>query len=281
MPASTRSGLPITQAMRVRARELGVAALERLDDYGMEDRRESAFALLLGAAAPLAGMTLLHWPPKTVMVSLLLNLLLALADDLAKVVQSRGRRAQALKDRVEDEYVWPMARLMMRRRQVTYNGSLPTEVDLAQGRSNTPLWFTIPFALVGAGLSLLLLQADGSIYLEQEALLFGSAPSLLLVVVVSFLHRFNRHRQWRMAGSVRAQTTGHTALMTGYIGMGGVFLLGMSRDPPFTDRQLAWIFCAVVIAYGLFRVWQLLRLRESARYLRQSIRQMGVRGLAV
>ena len=80
---------------------------------------------------------------------------------------------------------------------------------------------------------------------------------------------------------VRAQTTGHTALMTGYIGMGGVFLLGMSRDPPFTDRQLAWIFCAVVIAYGLFRVWQLLRLRESARYLRQSIRQMGVQGLAV
>src|SRR4029077_7381444 len=70
---SDQRGLPITQAMRMRARELGVAALERLDHYGMEDRREAAFNLLLGATAPLLGMTGLGWPPKTVMFSLLIN----------------------------------------------------------------------------------------------------------------------------------------------------------------------------------------------------------------
>jgi hypothetical protein len=207
--------------MRVRARELGVAALERLDHYGMEDRREAAFNLLLGAAAPLLGMTLLGWPPKTAMFSLLINLLLALLDDLVKIAQSRGRWAQALKDRVEDEFVWPMARLMLRRRSVTYLRDLPNEIDLAQGRSNTPLAATIPFAFVTTGLTMLLLQADGEIYAQHDALLLGSIPSVLLIVAVSWLHRFNRHRDWRLAGSVRAQTTGHTALMVGYLGGAG------------------------------------------------------------
>jgi hypothetical protein len=267
--------MPVTHELRLRVRELGVAALQRIDDFGMDDRRESAFAILLAGASPLAGLLLLGWEPATVVLALFLNLLLTLVEDWLKILRSLNRLPEVRRERVEDEFVWPVARALALGRRTVNAKNLPSEQQIAQGRTEFPLWFPTLFAFVTVGLASMLLLGDGSVYAHSERVAYGIAPNVILALVMSAFHRYNHHPHWRRAASVRLQTAAHTACMIAAVGTGTLLDLTPRRGPMLDETTLAQLSCALVLVYGAWRVWRLLSLRDAARWLRQSIRQMG------
>jgi hypothetical protein len=273
-PTPTTAWLPITHELREAMYAHASAAIERLESFGMDDRRESAFALLLAGTTPLVGLVLLGWEPAGALAVLLVNLLIGLADDIFKILRSRGRWDEVLKARVQDEFVWPLAGALARGNRTVYAKFLPRVQDVETGRTQSPLWFAALLAFLVAGFSVLLLSGPGARIGSGSVVFLGSAPSLLLAVAASLFHGLNQHPHWRQAGSVRLQTATATAFFIAILAS-VPFLVLSTRDKGVDDAVLAWAACLATLAYGGWRISALPGLRYTAQWLGRSARRMG------
>lgn len=271
---SNSAWIPITRELRDTLYAHAAAAIDRLESFGMDDRRESAFALLLAGTTPLLGMVLLGWEPAGGLAVLLVNLLIGLSDDIFKILRSRGSWEEVLKVRSQDEYVWPVARALARGNRMVYAKMLPTAQDLEAGRTQMPLWFAALFAYLVATFSLLLLSGPGARIGSGSIVFLGSAPSVVLAVASSLFHGWNQHPHWRQAGSVRLQTATATACFIALLACGPFLVLSSQRDPGIGDAALAWIACLATLAYGTWRISALLGLRYTAKWLKRSTQRM-------
>lgn len=268
----------ITPALRARMLELAPGAIERYQDFGRADRREGAIALLLAGAAPLAGLLLLRWEPAAVVVSLLLNLLFGLTDDIVSILRARGRSEQVQRERVEDEFVWPLADALARGRATLHARRMPREAHLAQVRSKNPLSGSAFLAYLMAAFALPLMYGHGAALGSGTMVVLGSAPSLLLTVTFGVLHGVNRHAAWRRAASVRLQTSAATAFFLFYLGLLVFFVAVLPQNPPLSERQLAVVASVATLGYGAWRVRTLYGMDFSLRVLKRKLsefRQFG------
>lgn len=273
-PTSISALVPITCELRETMHAHATAAIDRLESFGMDDRRESAFALFLAGAAPLLGMVLLGWEPAGALAVLLVNLLIGLSDDILKVLRSRGRWDDVLKARTQDEFVWPVARALARGNRTVYAKMLPTAQDVAAGRTQSPLWFAALFAYLVAGFSLFLLSGPGARIGTGSVVFLGSVPSVVLVIAASLFHGWNQHPHWRLAGSVRLQTATSTACFIALLGGIPFLVLSSPRDRDIDGAVLAWVACLATLAYGGWRIAALPGLRYTAQWLKRSTRRM-------
>lgn len=274
-PSRATAWLPITHDLRERLYAHGGAAIARLESFGMDDRRESAFAVLLAGAAPVAGMLLLDWEPGPTIAVLLINLLIGLTDDLVRIALSMERRTATLQERVEDEFVWPVARAMAVGRTTVYAKMLPSESDIASGRSQSPTWLAAGLAYLIGGFTVFMLTGSGSPMGTGDLLFLGSLPSLALSLVFSLLHGVNRHPHWRQAGSVRLQTVATTGYFVSIIGAVVFMTIASPTFKASNGDALAWIACVATLLHGGWRVWRLQLLRDSSRWLKRSMQRMG------
>jgi hypothetical protein len=247
----------ITPELRARMLRLSPAAIERFESFGRADRREGAIAVLLAGAAPLAGLLLLGWEPAAVLVSLLLNLLLGLADDAVKILIARGRSLEVRQERAEDEFVWPLARTLARGRVAMPAKWLPSESDLVELRSQMPLAGAILMACMSSGLALPLMYGSGASIGSGTMVVLGSLPSVLLTVGFSILHGFNRHAEWRRAASVRLQTSAATGFFIFYLGMFVLLGVASPHKPLLSEHALAVVCTTVTMGFGGWRIWVL------------------------
>jgi hypothetical protein len=255
--------------MRQLLRALAPGALERLDAFGRDDRRESAVAVLLAGGAPMAGLLLLDWDPTSVLLALFLNLLTIVVEDLVKIRLSLARRrAEVLREAVEDEYVWLVARALADGLDRVSAKDLPTEKRLENGEGGDASWFAASLAFATSGFGLFMLLGDGSVYAHPVRFAYATAPNLLLVVVMAGFHRWNQHPHWRRAGSVRLQTCWQTALAVFMLGMTLAGALAPGRGRPAEESTVALLLCVATLAYGLFCAWRLWTLGNAAYWLR-------------
>ncbi|HEX7770523.1 MAG TPA: hypothetical protein VF422_10900 [Dokdonella sp.] len=268
---SATAWIPITAEMRATLHAHAAAAIERLESFGMGDRRESAFALLLAGSTPLLGMVLLGWEPAGGLAVLLVNLLVGLGDDIVKILRSRGRWDEVLKARAQDEFVWPVARALASGKRTVYAKMMPDRRDVEAGRTQAPLWFAALLAFLVAGSTLFLISGPGARIGSGSTVFLGSAPSIALALASSLFHGWNRHPHWRMAGSVRLQTATATAFFIATLAWMTFLVLSPRRDPGMTDGALAGAACLATLAYGAWRVSALAGLRDAARWLKRSI----------
>lgn len=272
---SISAWLPVTRELRETLYANADAAIDRLESFGMDDRRESAFALLLAGAVPLLGMLLLGWEAAGALAVLLVNLLVGLSDDILKILRSRGRWDEVRKARVQDEFVWPVAHALARGNRTVYAKFLPSAQDVEAGRTQSPLWFAALLAYLVAGFSLFLLSGPGARIGTGSAMFFGSVPSVALVIGTSLFHGWNRHPHWRQAGSVRLQTTTSTGFFIALLGSVPFLVLSSPRAGNVDGAVLAWVACLATLAYGGWRISALPGLRYTAQWLGRSARRMG------
>ncbi len=272
----TRQGsawVEITRPMRELMHVYADGALERLESYGMDDRRESAYALILASAAPLIGLILLGWEPAGVVFVLLINLLIGLTDDIIKVIRSRSSWSDMLHACAEDEYVWRVARSLARGGTIVYGKLLSTPEQIERGQTQSVLWFAALMAYLVAGLCVLFLKGYGAVGGSGSEAFLGSVPSLLMALLLSAFHAVNHHPHWRMAGSTRMQTSAHTAFFIAAMTAIPFFVLTLQNTPPGSDRKLAYVLSFATLGYGLYRVWALRGLQYTARWLQRSMEQ--------
>lgn len=272
---SISAWIPVTRELRETLYANADAAIDRLESFGMDDRRESAFALLLAGAVPLLGMLLLGWEAAGALAVLLVNLLVGLSDDILKILRSRGRWDEVRKARVQDEFVWPVAHALARGNRTVYAKFLPSAQDVEAGRTQSPLWFAALLAYLVAGFSLFLLSGPGARIGTGSAMFFGSVPSVALVIGTSLFHGWNRHPHWRQAGSVRLQTTTSTGFFIALLGSVPFLVLSSPRARNVDGAMLAWVACLATLAYGGWRISALPGLRYTAQWLGRSARRMG------
>lgn len=277
MSESTRQGKTlnrITPPMREMMYAYGGDALKRLESYGMDDRRESAYALILASTAPLIGMLVLGWEPAGVIVVLLINLLIGLTDDIIKVIRSRSTLSETLHACAQDEYVWQVARALARGRTTVYAKTLSTPEQIERGETQSLLWFAALLAYLIAGFCLLLLYGPGARSGSGNMVFLGTVPSLLMALLFSAFHAMNHHPHWRMAGSTRMQTSAHTGFFIAAIATIPFLVLASPSVTTMSDRKLADFLCFATLAYGIYRVWTLSALKYTAQWLRYSTQRM-------
>ena len=272
--SSATAWVPITRDMRELMYAHGDAAIARLEAFGMDDRRESAFAVLLAGAAPLVGMAVLGWEPGATIAVLLINLLIGLTDDLVRIAVSMERRLATLQERVQDEFVWPVARAMALGRSTVHAKFLPSESDIATGRSQSPTWLAAGLAYLIGGFTTFMLTGTGSPMGSGDLVFLGSLPSLGLSLLSSLLHGVNRHPHWRQAGSVRLQTVATTGYFVSIIGAVVFMAIASPSFKASSGIGIAWIACLATLLHGGWRVWRLPLLRDSARWLKRSMQRM-------
>lgn len=262
---------PITPAMLAGLVQLGPAAIERHDAFGRADRREAVIALALAGGAPLAGLVVLGWEPAVVIVSLLLNLLLRVGDDIARVMRSHGRLQEFERLQVEDEFVWPVAGALARGRRSVPAKGVPELADVAARRSPMPLGGAAFLAFLMCAFALPFLLGPGAVIGSGTLVALGSAPSVALSVAFAFLHRTAEHRDWRRAASVRLQTGAVTAWFTHLLGMLVFFIVTLGEKAPLDDRQLALTATLATLGYAGYRAWELREREFTRRVLAQRL----------
>ena len=266
--------VPITPSTREVMYAYAGGALERLESYGMDDRRESAYALILASAAPLIGLILLGWEPAGVIFVLLINLLIGLTDDIIKVIRSRRSWSDVLHACAEDEYVWRVARSLARGGRTVYGKLLSTPEQIELGQTQSVLWFAALLAYLVAGLCVLFLKGPGAVWGSGSEACLGSVPSLLMALLLSGFHAVNHHPHWRMAGSTRMQTSAHSAFFIAAMATIPFFVLTLQDIPPASDRKLAYVLSLATLGYGLYRVWSLQGLQYTAKWLSRSMERI-------
>lgn len=265
--------IPLTPAMGELMFRHAPAAMERLEAFGRDDRRESAFALILAAAAPLAGMFLFGWEVTAVIAALWVNLLLGLTDDIAKLIRSHGRWIDVSRAALADAYVWTVAGAMARGSRTVYGKDLPGEVAIARGESPVLVWWIALMAYLTAGLCLLLLHGPGAARGSGNLWFLATLPSLLMLTGFSVFHAVNHHPHWRLAGSVRLQTTvGNASFITAAAGFQFIFI-SSTHAPPFGDEGTAILTCLAAIAFAAWRLFALARMGAATAWLKRSLWQ--------
>lgn len=264
--------IPITSDMKEYVYQYAGSAIERLESFGMDERRESAYALILAGAAPLAGMLLLGWAPVVVVATLLINLLLGLTEDIIKIIRSHGHWDETMRACVEDEYVWPVAQAMARGRRTVFGRHLASSEGIEQGRTQQPLWFAAVMAYAVAGGCLPLLYGPGAALGQGEWVFLGSLPSLVFSLALGLIHGLNHHPHWRLGGSVRLQTSALNGFFIAALGLVPFLILtAPSDDPLLSENELAFLGSAATVAYGAYRVLGISGLRHTARWLKRSM----------
>lgn len=268
--------VPITHEMRALLQRLGGRALERFDTFGFGDRRESAVALMLAGAAPLVGMAIMDWDAGATLAVLLVNLLIGISDDLVRIAVAMRRSGTAFRERAEDEFVWPVAHALARGEKTVYAKFLPSAAQIESGSTQSPTWLAAGLAYLVGGFTAFMLTGPGSPLGSGEHLVLGTLPNLGLSLAFGLLHGLNRHPHWRQAGSVRLQTVATTAYFTAIIG-GIVFFAIMTPSlAPAQAWGLVWMAGISTLGYGAWRLLALQRLHYTARWLKRSLRRMGV-----
>lgn len=247
--------------MSERLRELAPSAMIRLGAFGLADRRDSAWTLLLAPLAPATGGLLLGWSAGTVLACLLINLAIALIDDLWKILRAEGDHADLQRECLEDSYVWPLAIARAQRRAAVYSKYLPTLAQLDEPETARQPIIVLPlvaFVAVGLILPILSLVADAAPNVA------GVLPSLLLFAIANALQATRHHVHWRRAGSVRIATVTWNAVLVITVAMISLMLID-SEDLV----GAAVIACLVVTGVGAWRLSRLPRLKLAMTWLTQ------------
>ncbi len=256
---------PISRAMSARLRELAPEAMKRMSAFGLADRRDSAWALLLAPLAPVAGWLLLGWSAGTVLACLLINLAIALIDDLWKILRAEGDHADLQRECLEDSFVWPVAMARAQRRDAVYSKNLPTLDQLdAPDSTRQPIVLLPLVALTAVGLILPILSLMGDASPDVDGVIVGALPSLLLFAIANALQATRHHVHWRRAGSVRIATVVWNAVLIIVIAMISLALID-SEDP----GAAAVLASAAVIGVGAWRLGRLRRLKLAMVWLAQ------------
>jgi hypothetical protein len=265
--------IPITDAMRSRVRALGPRALERLHAFGLDDRRESAFALVLAGAAPLAGLLLLDWDPVSVLLALFLNLLTVMAEDVGKILRSIGRRDEMQREATEDQYVWRVA-ASSRIIAASCTGSTCRAMrnwTRSTAATATRSGFRRRWRSRSSGSVCCCCSATA----RSTRIPPGSSTAPCRTWRSCSRRPRSTigtsHPHWRRAGSVRLQTSGETGLMVMMMGLALMGALSLRRRDLPEASSLALVFCAATIGYGLWRALRLLRLSATARWLKTDL----------
>jgi len=249
----------------------GAAALERLRAFGYADRRESGIALLLAGGVPLAGMLLLDWSPASVVLAVLLNLLLNLYGDLWKILRKRGRLEEQARWCIQDDFVWPVARALLRRRSTVYGKYLPSPESLDHPQpGDAPFVFAI-LATIAVAIPAYVLFRDDALYAEPATLLFGTLPNVVLFAGAALVQSFGRNVRWRDAASVRLGTAGFDAGLTLYAGLAASgFFVTVVRDP-VDPAIIAALIAAGAVGCGMHRLLAAARLQGPAHWLEREL----------
>ncbi len=256
--------VPITVAMTARMRELAPAATTRLRGFGLADRLESAWALLLSPLAPMLGWLLLGWSSDTVLACLLINLGIGLVDDLWKILRSDGGPDQLQRECLHDQFVWPIAIARALGRDAVYGKTLPTLHDLDAPISvNRQPVIVIPLlALLAAGAVLFILSLVPSSQASTGGVVAGTLPNLLLFAIANAVQATGRNPHWRRAGSVRIATVTTNALLLISVAL---ISLAMLEREDFAGAAV--LGSGLAIGLGAWRLHRRARLRLAATWL--------------
>lgn len=267
---------PITGEMRELLFEFAPAALERIETYGFDDRRETAWALLLAPAVPFVGLMLFGWSTGDALFVLLLNLLVGLADDVGKVLRAGLSWDEIRRDAVQDAFVWRLASAMRIGRARVHVTSLPRPTELANGYAMDLFWLALAAAFGVAGFCLLLLsEPGGALHTRGQGIYLGVLPNLLLSVVLGVFHLKHRHPHWRKAGSVRLRSTTSTASFVALVAAYPFTLLSADLEPSQGNSVELTVFIplAATLMWGGYKLSEVSGLRRAAEWLRRQVRR--------
>lgn len=274
MPHPTIDGTPwieITPRYEQIALHHGAAALDRLLAFGLADRREAAIATMLAGGVPLVGLLLLDWSPATAVLALLLNLLLAMYEDLWKILRARGRLAEQQQLRDQDEFVWRIARALSRRRRTLHGKGLPDPERLERPQAADAPFVLAGIATLAIGIPAWIVWRDSGLHAEPAVLFLGTLPNLMLFAIAALLQATAWNSRWRDAASVRLAIAGDRATVALAAGLGAViYFVHMVRNP-MDPRTVAVAGCAAIVAMGSWRGLQALRLRGPAHWLERML----------
>jgi hypothetical protein len=268
----SRATIEITTPYVDAVHRYGVAALERLRAFGFADRRESGVALLLAGGVPLAGLLLLGWSPSSVVLAVLANLLLNLYSDLFKILRMRGRLSEQQRLCNQDDFVWPVARALMRRETTMPAKHLPTLESLQESQPAGGAFVWAILATIAIAIPGWIVVRDDELYAEPATLFFGTLPNMLLFAGAAIVQSLGRNARWREAASVRLGTAmfdGSVAFFAGFAAVG--FFVRFHPSDPVDPERLAAIGCAGVVLAGCYRLAAAVRLLAPARWLEGSL----------
>lgn len=265
---STQWG-PITAEMREIFRRSAAAAVERARTYGFDDRRETAWGLLLAPVAPLLGLIFLGWSNGDALSVLLLNLLVGLLDDVAKVLRAGGSWTAMRLDAVRDAFVWRLTSALKAGRNRLHVTSLPRPIDFTHGYPMDLFWLSLAGAFAVAGFCLLMLNGPGSLHAGGTGIYAGVVPNLVLSIALGRSHRRHQHPHWRKAGSVRLRSTTANACFVAAVAGYPFALLGAETVPEArTTLDAATLLpLMATLLWGGYKLLELSSLRRSAAWL--------------
>ena len=260
---------PITGEMRELLAHFAPTAIERADDYGFDDRRESSWALLLAPMAPFLGLIFFGWSTGDALSVLLINLLIGLLDDVGKVLRAGASWTEIRLDAVRDAFVWRVASALQAGRSRIHVTSLPRPAEFIDGYPMDIFWLMLALAFTVAGFCLVMLNGPGSLHPSGMGIYTGVLPSLLLSVSLAFFHLKHRHPHWRRAGSVRLRSTTSTASFVAAVAAYPFILLGAEAVPNAQtsfDTAAVWPLIATLL-WGGYKLYELSAMHRVARWL--------------
>jgi hypothetical protein len=265
---STQWG-PITGEMHELLDHFAPAAIERATGYGFDDRRESAWALLLAPMAPLFGLMFFGWSTGDALSVLLINLLIGLLDDVGKVLRAGASWAEIRHDAVRDAFVWRVAAALQAGRSRVHVTSLPRPVEFADGYPMDLFWLALAAAFGVSGFCLLMLNGPGTLHPSGVGIYTGVLPSLLLSIALAAFHLKHQHPHWRNAGSVRLRSTTSTASFVVLVAAYPFTLLGAEVVPQSESSMNAATVLPLVatLLWGGYKLLDLSAMRRVARWL--------------
>jgi hypothetical protein len=274
---STQWG-PITGEMRDLLRHFAPTAIERANEYGFDDRRESAWALLLAPVAPLLGLMFFSWSTGDALSVLLLNLLVGLADDVGKVLRAGASWVEIRQDAVRDAFVWRLATALQAGRVRLHVTSLPRPTDFADGYPMDLFWLALAAAFGVSGFCLLMLNGPGTLHASGVGIYIGVLPSLLLSLTLAWFHIKHRHPHWRRAGSVRLRSTTTTASFVAVVAAYPFTLLGAEVVPQSESSLDAATILPLLatLLWGGYKLHELSGMRRVARWLARQVTRAAV-----
>ncbi|HET7842524.1 MAG TPA: hypothetical protein VFL14_00115 [Xanthomonadales bacterium] len=259
--------VPITPAHDVALGNYGPGALDRLRAFGLADRRESAVAVALAGAVPLAGLLLLGWSPASTVLALLLNVLIGLHQDLWTIFRAHGRLAVMEQLSNQDAFVWHVARARSRRER---SMAAPLDID-ASDRLDAPneprdVHAFAALATIAVVLPAWMVWRDEALDAEATAIALGTLPNLMLCAFAAFLQSTVQNVHWRDAASVRLDSVARNAKIAFGVGLAALQLFVVPAQT-FVPLALAAAGCIAVGATGLGALVGTWRLEQLATWL--------------
>jgi hypothetical protein len=261
--------MKIDVTVREHLAELAPATLARFDTFGARERRESAWALITSALAPLLGFFVLDWPVTAATVCLCINLALVMAGDWLRVLAAPSGLHAIARDATHDQFVFRVGSALARGRREVRSKLIPSLAELSQPRLASEVLILSPLAFGPALFTAWLIQIDQTLHAEPATLVIGTLPTALVVIGALVFAIVDARVSWRETGSVRMQMAAGNHSLVMLVGMFALMHVGMwMPDPMTTPDGFLVLACLGVAGFGGWRLVQLAEWRRTAEWLR-------------